>query len=229
MGFLYKAPVNFTGSNAAGLPLANPTMPVPGAVRWFDASAIRANPGTAVTSWSDSTGTGPALAATNGQPTLELVDGLRAVRFQSAIMQQSIQLAQPHSLVLAFKLVSAPAAVVTIAGSMVRSGTDGGFVQMNGVGELYANAGSVWKAATGVSARWHRLILSFDGVNSRMLLDGVSSTGDPGALPRAMFSLGGFRNASFSDIAVSQASLFSRALTTGEMATLDGWLVGHTA
>jgi hypothetical protein len=152
------------------------------------------------------------------------VDGVKAVVMQSAIMEQALSVPQPHTLSLAFKLNTMPPGNAVISGAMVTAGTDNATLQMNNFGEVYANGGTGWKAKTGVTAGWYRVIVVFNGANSSVTWNGTTATGDTGTLPRAQFSLGGHRGGSFTDLSVSHATVIPRALSTSEVASVDEWL-----
>lgn len=228
MGYLYRGTEPFTGIRSASFPLALNKLPIYGASREWNASSLDVAIGTPVTSWVD-VASNTALTAVTGSPTLEMVDGVQAVRFTNDIMQQTYSLAQPHTVALSFKHVTLnTVGTATIFGAQVVIGSDGGVLQTNTLGDMYLNAGAGAKvgSASGTTG-WHRVVAVFDGTSSTIVLDGVEYVVNAGTLPRAAFSLGGQRNGQFTDIAVTHASIFPRAIDATERADLDSWLAGQ--
>lgn len=230
MGQIYRTDTAFTGSGAAALPVVPKPLPVPGPLRRWDAETIRSANGTILTGWQD-TANGTTLGVSVGNPTIETVDGVRAVRFTNDILQQSLTLGQPHTVVLAFKHVSLnTTGTATLFGAQEVIGTDGGVLQTTALGDLYVNAGTAYKVGSATATTgWKRVIVVFNGASSVISINGTEWAGNFGAQSRLLFSLGGQRSAQFTDTAVSHASIYPKALSSAERADLDGWLVGRVA
>lgn len=227
MGNIYRATTAFTGAPA--LPVVPDALPAKGVRNRWDADTILAANGAVLTGWADSAA-GLNMGVAVGDPRVETVDGHRAVRFTNDIMQTALSLPQPHTVVLAFKHVSLnTTGTATVFGAQQAIGTDGGIFQTNTVGDFYANAGTAFKIGGQATAGWKRLIVVFNGASSVVNLNGVEYAGNFGTQHREFFSLGGQRSAQFTDIAVTHASVFSKALTTQERTDLAAWLTGKVA
>lgn len=223
-GIQYIAPVEFTGTNAGTLPIVLTDLTVAGAVRRFVAKAVNQLVGTTVTTWADSSGSGTSLAvATSTAPTLATVGGIRAVQFNGTSdgLQQSVSLTQGHSLVLVSNVVApVTTGTTTPSGSFASSGVDSAQFQTSNT-DLYVNAGTAMKVGTGLNVTgWRVIIVSFNGASTVVNVNGTEYTGNAGALPRAVFSLGFQRGASFSNLAVAEAALYPTALDATQRAAL---------
>jgi hypothetical protein len=223
-GIQYIAPVEFTGTNADTLPIVVNDLPVAGAVRRFVAKAVNQAIGTTVSAWADITGSGTSLVpASSAAPTLATVAGVRSVRFDGATqgLQQNVALTNPHSVVLVMNIVvPQTTGITTPSGSFITAGTDLGQLQTSTT-DLYVNAGTSLKVGTGLNVTgWRVIIISFNGASTVVNINGVEYTGNAGTLPRAVFSLGFQRGASWSNMAVAEAILYQSALDATQRAAL---------
>lgn len=219
-----KVSTEFTGAAAAAFPILLHPLPVAGAVRRFVARAAGVPVGGTVTTWKDSAGSGTALStASSAAPTLATVGGVRAVQFDgtSQGLQQTVALTNPHSLVLVMNIVvPQTTGITTPSGSFLSAGVDLGQLQTSTT-DLYVNAGTALKVGTGLNVTgWRVIVISFNGGSTVVNINGTEYTGNAGTLPRAVFSLGFQRGASWSNLAVAEAILYQSALDATQRAAL---------
>lgn len=222
-GIQYIAPVEFTGANASSLPIVLTDLAVAGATRRFLAKAVNQAIGTAVPSWADSAGSGTALIpASSTAPTLATVGGLRAVQFNGTSdgLQQALSMAQGHTLVLVANIVTPnTVGTTTLSGSYTTAAVDGARLQTS-VNALYANAGTAMAVAAQNVTGWRVIVVSFNGASTVVNINGTEYTGNAGALPRTVFTLGFERGGSFSALAVAEANIYPTALGSTDRASL---------
>lgn len=223
-GLKYKANQEFTGSAAATLPVLLHTLPVTGFLRRFAAKATGVALGATVSSWKDSAGSGTTLVpVASSAPTLADNQGIRSVLFNGTNqgLQQSVSMTNPHSLVLVSNVVAPnTTATTTQSGSFVTAGVDAGRVQTSLAG-LYVNAGTGVQVGTGLNVTgWRVIVVSFNGASTVVNVNGTEYTVSAGSLPRAVFTLGFERGASWSNVAVAEAILYNGALDSTQRAAL---------
>lgn len=223
-GLKYEAAAEFTGSAAAAFPVQLPALPVAGALRRFSAKATGVPVGATVATWKDSAGSGTTLAPVSSTaPTLATVAGVRSVLFNGTNqgLQQSVSMTNPHSIVLVSNVVTPnTTATTTQSGSFVTSGVDAGRVQTSLTG-LYVNAGTGAQVGTGLNVTgWRVIVVSFNGASTVVNINGAEYTVSAGILPRAVFTLGFERGASWSNVAIAEAALYNGALDSTQRAAL---------
>lgn len=223
-GIQYIAPVEFSGANALTLPIVLADLPVAGATRRFVAKAVNQAVGTTVATWADIAGSGTTLStASSTAPNLATVGGIRSVQFNGTSdgLQQNVSMAQGHSLVLVSNIVApVTTGTTTPSGSFTSAGVDSAQFQTSN-SDLYVNAGNSMKVGTGLNVTdWRVIVISFNGATTVVNVNGIEYTGNTGALPRAVFSLGFQRGASWSSMAVAEAALYSTALDAAQRASL---------
>lgn len=227
-GIFYKAPQAFTGAGAGELPMIHNALPVPGAVRRFIAAGTRVPEGSPVERWADEAGSGTALTtAGTTAPVMSTVAGVKAVKFNGTSdgLQQNLALPAGHSVVLVGNIVTPnTSGTTTLLGAYQTANVDAGRIQTS-LTDLYVNAGQGLKVGAGLNVTgWRVIIVTFNGANSPVTVNGTRYTGDPGALPRAVFSLGFERAGMWSTLAVAEAAVYGRALTTADHDKLTAYL-----
>lgn len=227
-GIFYKAQQAFTGASADLLPMIHESLPVAGAVRRFLATGTRVAEGSPVESWADETGSGTVLAtAGTTAPTLSTVGGVKSVLFNGTSdgLQQNLTLGAGHSAVLVGNIVAPnTTGTTTLMGAYQTAGVDAGRIQTS-LTDVYVNAGKGFKVGSGLNVTgWRVMVVTYNGVGSPVTINGERFTGDPGNLPRAVLSLGFERSGLWSNLAVAEAAVYDRALTTTEHDTLTAHL-----
>lgn len=221
-GLQYIAESEFTGPKAAGLPTLLHKLPVANPARRFVAKEIVGAAGTTVSAWQDSAGSGTVLApASSTAPVIGTVTGVRSVVFNGTSdgLSQSVQLTNPHTLVLVANIIKPASGNATIAGGFVSSATDGAQFR-TALTDMYLNGGSNFRVGVGLNTTgWRVYVISFNGTGTVVNINGVEYTGNGGTLPRAIFTLGYQRGGEFTNIAVAEAALYSGAMNSAERAS----------
>lgn len=228
MGLFHRASQPFEGTRAVTFPMIYSALPVDGAVRRFVAEGTRTPDGGDVSVWDDAAGSGTALAtAGTTAPSMATVGGVRSVLFNGTSdgLQQSLSQPSGHSAVLVANIVTPnTTGTTTMLGSYMTANVDAGRIQTS-LTDLYVNAGKVFRVGAGLNVTgWRVFVVTYNGVGSPVTINGTRYTGDPGALPRAVLSLGFERSGLYSNLAVAEVALFDRALTTAEHDTLTAHL-----
>lgn len=220
-GLQYIAESDFTGPKAAGLPLLVHNLPVANPVRRFVAKGLGGGAGTVVDAWKDAAGSGTVMApASSTAPVIGTSAGIRSVIFNGTSdgLSQNVSLTSPHTMVLVANIIKPTTGNAAISGASVTTGADSAQL-LTGVNEIYLNAGANLRVGVGLnSTGWRVYVVTFNGANSVVNINGTEYTGNPGALGRAIFTLGYQRASQFTNIAVAETALYSGAMTSGDRA-----------
>lgn len=227
MTIVYKADSTFTGGAANTLPLLIHDLPVAGAARRFIAGAIQQEPGTAVTAWKDSAGSGTSLVPGNAAyaasqpPTLGTHDGRRAVMFDGVDdgLYQDLQLAQPHAVVFVGKLINLAgetANPLIVGGRKGAAGADEANIILGGstTNRVFTMQGGANLGNIRADENWHVIVANFNGANSVLRVDDTEQTGSAGTLSREVLSLGFHKAGPYAEMAALELVVYSGALNS---------------
>lgn len=220
-GLQYIAGSEFTGAKADGLPMLLHKLPVAKPARRFVAKGLVGASGTSVASWKDVAGSGTILAPeASTAPKIGSVAGVRSVVFNGTSdgLSQQVSLPNPNTLVLVANILTLnTTANVAIAGAS-KTAADGGQI-LAAVKELYVNAGTNARVGVGLhQTGWRVYVISFNGANTVVNINGTEYTVTAGSLPRELFTLGFRQGADFANIAVAEAALYAGAMSSTERA-----------
>lgn len=215
----------FTG-DVSSLPRVPMTLPVTDYVRRFSAASLAGAVGSSVSSWTDLAGSGTSLTPLTTAPTLQQQNGMRCVRFDGVanMLTQTLALAQPHSVVILGRYVTTAlpsGGVATLTGSTNTAGAQRATVYIDT--NFRASAGGT-ALQSGIAANTtaHVFQATFQGTGSVLRVDGTEVSGNDGAEARSLFTLGGVSGSQWwGNVDVWEALVFSRAITSGERASLQ--------
>ncbi|AXH44406.1 hypothetical protein PP356_gp26 [Arthrobacter phage MargaretKali] len=235
-GIVFKSPNAFTGDYVDTLPVVTDppyALPVGGLESRFLAThGVNTGSAGSVT-WRDQVGSITlAAAGTATSPTVEVVDGRKALTFDGVSDELRYDFAankaQPFTIALVVKnnqfVASGSGTRVFVGGTKLGASrvNEAGALQVSNTTGLIAYGGTLM-AAAGPSygsitpTGWHVFVASFNGAGTATRVDGYARTGSAGVLPRSALSVGGEANSFYADCSISEVATWNRALTAQEI------------
>lgn len=222
-------------TNPGDAPVRPRGLPVPGAVARWIVSSLPVAP--TIARWESAISTGPVLIYPDGSntaPTMGIVDGIRAARFNgtSSGLSAPLALPQPHSLAMVVKThVLDDTALRVLSGDQAVAGgvDDNASVYAfgdasNGTRSIRINAGSGPATSITPTDEWGVIVVVFDGSSSVVRLNAAEQTVNAGTKPREGITFGHYRSGrDHARMDLAEAAVYPFALTAAQRdATVAG-------